>query len=119
AGSPEVRAAVEKEFPGYDPEGMLGVSRRGFLRLMAASLALAGVTLSGCRRWPKERLAPYTHASARVPGVPEQYATAMERGGVAQPLVVSAVDGRPIKVEGNPTHPMSWVIKGKYGSADS
>jgi molybdopterin-containing oxidoreductase family iron-sulfur binding subunit len=119
AQTPEVRALVEQEFVGYDPAGMVTASRRGFLRLMAASMALAGVTLSGCRRWPKEKLAPYTNAGARVPGVTELYATAMELGGVGQPLLASAVDGRPIKLEGNPSHPMSWVLKDKYGSADA
>jgi molybdopterin-containing oxidoreductase family iron-sulfur binding subunit len=119
ADTPEIRALVEQEFPGYDPAGIATTSRRGFLRFMAASMALAGVTLTGCRRWPKEKLAPFTSASTRVPGVPEQYATAMELGGVAHPLLATSVDGRPIKLEGNPTHPMSWVLKDRYGSADS
>ena len=54
-----------------------------------------------------------------MPGVPEQYATAMEIGGVAQPLLVTSFDGRPIKIEGNPTHPFSYTVKGKLGSADA
>src|SRR5205807_419913 len=95
-------------------------SRRGFLGLMGASMALAGLTLGGCRRWPEERLAPYaSNVRDRLPGVPEQYATAMELGGVAGGLLVTSFDGRPIKVEGNPTHPSSWTVKGKMGSADA
>ena len=77
-------------------------------------MALAGLTLSGCRRWPEEKLAPYsTNPRGRMPGVPEQYATAMELGGVAQPLLVTSFDGRPIKIEGNPSHPFSWTVEGQ------
>jgi Fe-S-cluster-containing dehydrogenase component/anaerobic selenocysteine-containing dehydrogenase len=81
-------------------------SRRSFLRLMGASLGLAG--LSGCIRWPKEDLAPYAHRPAnRMPGETVSYATAMELGGVGQGLLVTSFDGRPIKIEGNPTHPLN------------
>ena len=58
ADGPEMRELIDKEFPGYDPENIQTSSRRSFLKIMSASLALAGVTLTGCRRWPKERLAP-------------------------------------------------------------
>jgi molybdopterin-containing oxidoreductase family iron-sulfur binding subunit len=123
AESPAIDELLAQEFPGYDPAAMLsagGASRRRFLKLMGASLAMAGLTLTGCRRWPKEHLAPYsTNPSGRMPGVPEQYATAWEFAGVAQPLLVTSYDGRPIKVEGNPTHPASWTVRGKLGSADA
>jgi MoCo/4Fe-4S cofactor protein with predicted Tat translocation signal len=121
ADSQQVREYLEHEFPGYDPNSMAAApSRRRFLKLMGASLAMAGLTLTGCRRWPQERLAPYsTNPAGHMPGVPEQYATAWELGGVAQPLLVTSFDGRPIKIEGNPSHPMSWTKKGKYGSADA
>jgi len=120
ADTPEVRELIGAEFPGYDPDQMVGTSRRRFLKVMGASMALAGVTLSGCRRWPEEKLAPYaTNPQGRLPGVPEQYATAYEVGGVASPLLVSSYDGRPIKVEGNPSHPLSWTIRDKIGSADA
>jgi len=50
---------------------------------MGASLALAAVTLSGCRRWPEEKLVPQTsNPEGRVPGISELYATTMELGGV-------------------------------------
>jgi MoCo/4Fe-4S cofactor protein with predicted Tat translocation signal len=120
ADTPEVREAVSKEFAGYDSDTILASSRRGFLKLMAASMALAGVTLTGCRRWPKEQLAPYSsNPRDRIPGVPEQYATSWELSGVASGLLVTSYDGRPIKIEGNPTHPSSVVVKDKYGSADA
>src|ERR1700679_1703618 len=117
AASPEIRNWADKEFPSYDPEEMKtlsGPSRRRFLQLMGASLALAGVTLSGCRRWPEEKLAPYTvNPPGRLPGIPEQYATVMELNGVAWPLLVTSFDGRPIKIEGNPTHPFSQTAAAK------
>ncbi len=72
---------------------------------MGASLALAGLT--GCR-WPKETIVPATRQPGdRVPGVPVQYATAIELGGVATGLLVTSYDGRPIKIEGNDRHPFS------------
>ena len=63
ANAPEVQAAAEKEFASYEPDELLkmtGVTRRRFMKLMSASMALAGLTLTGCRRWPQEKLAPYT-----------------------------------------------------------
>jgi MoCo/4Fe-4S cofactor protein with predicted Tat translocation signal len=119
ADGPEIRELMGKEFPGYDVDELVGASRRKFLKLMGASMALAGVTLTGCRRWPEEKLAPYsTNPRDRMPGVPVQYATAYEIGGVAQPLLVTSYDGRPIKIDGNPSHPFSWTIKDKLGAAD-
>ena len=121
ADTPEMREMIGKEFPGYDVDEMLSPSsRRSFLKLAGASMALAGLTLGGCRRWPEEKLAPYsTNPRGRLPGVPEQYTTAMEIGGVAMPLLVTSYDGRPIKIEGNPSHPMSWTIKDKVGATDA
>jgi MoCo/4Fe-4S cofactor protein with predicted Tat translocation signal len=120
ADGPEIREQIEKEFPGYNPDVLLNLSRRSFMRLMSASLAFAGVGLAGCRRWPQEKLAPYTvNPKNRLPGVPEQYASIMELGGVARPLLVTSFDGRPIKIEGNPSHPFSWTVPNKIGSADA
>ena len=105
AESDEVRQQVEREFPDLASEG---ASRRDFLKLMAASMTLAGLTLTGCRRWPEQRVVPYAaRPEGRAPGAPERYATQMEVAGVAKPLLVTSYDGRPIKVEGNPEHPAS------------
>ena len=104
AEAPEVVAQLGKEFPGYTPEHMTGTSRGSFMKLMAASMALAGVTLSGCRRWPEEKLVPQTsNTEGRIPGISQLYATTMELGGVGVGLLAVSYDGRPIKVEGNPT----------------
>lgn len=105
ADTPRFRAILEQEFPGGAWERMDAPSRRQFLKLMGASIALAGMT--GCR-WPKEEIVPYTHRpEGMTPGVPQRFATAMEVGGVATGLLVTSYDGRPIKVEGNPSHPFS------------
>jgi molybdopterin-containing oxidoreductase family iron-sulfur binding subunit len=105
ADMPEFRRFAELEFAGSASWRPDSPSRRQFLKLMGASLALAGLT--GCR-WPEQRLAPATTQPAgRIPGKPVHYATAMELGGVAQGLMITCYDGRPIKVEGNPLHPIN------------
>ncbi len=103
ADTPRFRAFVEHEFPNFAPELLEGPTRRRFLKLMGASLALAG--MAGCR-WPKEQILPYANRpDNRMPGVPVNYATAMEVGGVSQGLLVESYDQRPIKIEGNDLHP--------------
>jgi len=110
AEAESLRASAEGEFAGYDPDEMIqSPSRRSMLKLMGASAALAGVGMvGGCRRWPEENVLPHTsRPENHIPGVPTYYATAFELGGVGQPLLIASFDGRPIKAEGNPTHPMS------------
>src|SRR5206468_4300168 len=105
AGDPGFQEAVGREFPLYADE-MLAPSRRDFLRLMGASVALAGVT--ACRRWPVEHIVPFSHRPEDyVPGERLQFATSYDRNGAAIGLLVSSFDGRPIKIEGNALHPMS------------
>jgi MoCo/4Fe-4S cofactor protein with predicted Tat translocation signal len=82
-------------------------SRRSFMKTMGASVALAGLGLSGCRR-PFEKVVPYVRRPEEViPGIANYYATAMPLGGVVHPLLVESNEGRPTKVEGNPEHPVS------------
>lgn len=82
-----------------------GPTRRTFLQLMAASAGLAG--LAGCHL-PKENILPYARRPPEVtPGVPLLFATAMDIAGAGQGLVVTSFDGRPIKVDGNPLHPIN------------
>ena len=106
--TPEFRNWLEREFPAGAAE-LAGddVSRRSFLKLMGASMALAGFGLSSCRK-PEMHLVPFTKSAEWViPGKFLYYATAMPRRNGAMPLVVATVDGRPIKIEGNPMHPES------------
>src|SRR4029077_11676457 len=105
ASDPAFRALVEREFPAHADE-MLAPSRRDFLRLMGASVALAGMT--ACRRWPSENIVPFAHLpEGYVPGATERYATSIDLQGAGVGLLVTSYDGRPIKVEGNPSHPQS------------
>jgi molybdopterin-containing oxidoreductase family iron-sulfur binding subunit len=82
------------------------VARRTFLKLMGASLALAGA--AACTRQPEEHIVAYVRQPEEiVPGRPLFYATAMTLGGVATGLLVESHEGRPTKIEGNPEHPSS------------
>ncbi len=83
------------------------LNRRGFLQLLAASIAFAG--LSGCQiRQPVEKIVPYVRQPEEiVPGKPLFYTTAMSLGGYALGLLVESHEGRPTKIEGNPNHPAS------------
>ncbi len=109
---------LSEEFPGYDPQSLLTLSRRRFMQLSAAAMAMAGLTLTGCRRWPEEKLAPFAaRPDGYVPGERKTYATIMTRGGCATGLLVSQIDGRPIKIEGNPLHPSSLGATDIYHQA--
>ena len=106
AGSPEFQEMMYREFPRGASEWVDEVSRRGFLKLMGASLALASMT--GCTKMPLEPIVPYVKQPEQVvPGRPMFYATAFTLGGYASPVLVESHLGRPTKIEGNPEHPVS------------
>jgi MoCo/4Fe-4S cofactor protein with predicted Tat translocation signal len=106
AGSPEFQEALHREFPKGASEWIDTVSRRGFLKVMGASLGLAGMT--GCVKLPKEAIVPYVRQpEGIVPGRPKYYATALTLGGYANPVLVESNMGRPTKIEGNDLHPAS------------
>jgi MoCo/4Fe-4S cofactor protein with predicted Tat translocation signal len=106
AGSEEFQEMMHREFPKGASEWLDSVSRRGFLRLMGASLALAGMT--ACTKQPLEPIVPYVKQPEDfVPGRPMFYATAMTLGAYASPLLVESHLGRPTKIEGNLEHPVS------------
>ncbi len=97
---------LEREFPRQASEWVDPVSRRGFLKLAGASMALAG--LAGCTRQPLEEILPYVRQPEQlIPGRPIHYATAMPFNGHAIPLLVETHEFRPTKVEGNPQHQAS------------
>ena len=106
ARTPEFEEMMHREFPEQASEWQQGMSRRNFLKVMAASLALAG--LQGCTKEPQERIVPYVRPPANlVPGRPLHFASAMPLRGVGVGVVVTSREGRPIKIEGNPDHPAS------------
>jgi molybdopterin-containing oxidoreductase family iron-sulfur binding subunit len=118
SGTPEFRAWLEREFPeGASELPSDGFSRRNFLRIMGASLALAGIGLSGCRR-PEAHLVPYTKTPEwLVPGRHLRYATFMPRRRGGMPLHVTTYNGRPTKAEGNPLHPCSGGATDAFAQA--
>jgi molybdopterin-containing oxidoreductase family iron-sulfur binding subunit len=116
--TPEFREWLEREFPAGTAE-LNGEewSRRDFLKLMGASMALAGFGLNSCRR-PEAHLVPFTKSAEwTIPGKFLYYATAMPRRTGAIPLIATTVDGRPIKLEGNPLHPASGGATDTFAQA--
>ena len=104
-GTEEFQSFQTREFQPGASELEDPVSRRQFLSLMGASVALAG--LAGCRK-PVEKIVPYVKTPEEtVIGRPEQYATSAVIAGSVAGLLVTSRDGRPIKIEGNPLHPAS------------
>ena len=113
AETPEFHELMAEEFPrqsmGGSGEWVDAVSRRGFLKVMGASLALAG--LAGCTKQPDEPIYPYVkQPEDLILGKPMYFATAYPFPTGAIPVLVKSDSFRPIKVDGNPDHPMS---KGK------
>ena len=111
ADTAEFQAAVEREFPAAAQEWVDPVSRRGFMKLMGASMALAG--LAGCTKQPDEPIYAYVKAPEDlILGKPNYFATAHPFVTGAVPLLVKSDQFRPIKVDGNPDHPYN------HGSSD-
>jgi len=100
---------MEKEFPSGASELMNG-TRRTFLKIMGASVALAGAaTIPGCRR-PEHTIMPYSQKMPEetIPGKALFFATSFPLpGGGAEGVLVESHEGRPTKIEGNPLHPIS------------
>ena len=110
ASTPEFRDLLDREFPqqaiGWTEDENPVEGRRNFLKLMGASLALAG--LSACTRQPTELITPYVRQPEDlIPGKPLFYATATTLNGVAGGVLAESHEGRPTKIEGNPEHPAS------------
>jgi MoCo/4Fe-4S cofactor protein with predicted Tat translocation signal len=96
---------LANEFPQQALPLQRGVDRRDFMKLMSASMALAG--LAACNR-PEQKIVPYVRQPENlVPGKPMYFATAMTLGGVATGVLAESHLGRPTKIEGNPDHPSS------------
>jgi len=101
---------------GKEEKEANGFSRREFLGLMGASIALAG--LAGCRR-PVEKIIPYVVAPEEiVPGIPNFYATSVQRGFDSIGLIIENHEGRPTKIEGNTKHPSSLGKTNSFTQAE-
>ena len=95
---------LHREFPRQASVWPEGASRRDFLKLMSASMALAG--LSACVKQPLEPIVPYVRQPQEIVlGKPLFFASAMPFGAYATPVLVESHEGRPTKIEGNPEHP--------------
>jgi molybdopterin-containing oxidoreductase family iron-sulfur binding subunit len=106
AETPELAAAVEREVPRF--RGVLGAfDRRRFLQLMAASMALGGLSACGPEPNPRQLLPYVEQPPGIVPGRSRYYATATTCNGYATGVLVAHQMARPVKVEGNPDHPAS------------
>jgi molybdopterin-containing oxidoreductase family iron-sulfur binding subunit len=119
ADTPEFKQWIEREFPSGASELTDPVSRRHFVKIMSASMMLAGLGVmgSGCRR-PEEKLEPFgQQPTDYIYGKPEFYATAMPTRTGAIPLVAKSYEGRPIKVEGNALYPGSNGGTDRYAQA--
>jgi MoCo/4Fe-4S cofactor protein with predicted Tat translocation signal len=120
AATPEFEDLLQREFPrqaiGWSDDEDSVEGRRNFLKMMGASLALAGLT--ACTRQPTEHIMPYARQPEElIPGRPLFYATAMTLGGVANGVLVESHEGRPTKVEGNPEHPGTLGALDAFGQA--
>src|SRR6266480_6256989 len=115
--SPITRANSSDEFAPGASEWPAGLSRREFLRLSGATLALAG--LGACTKQPIEKIVPYVKQPAEItPGKPLRFATATQFGGFGQGLLVTSYEGRPTKIEGNPNHSASLGTTTVWAQAD-
>ncbi|MFL5815160.1 MAG: TAT-variant-translocated molybdopterin oxidoreductase [Bdellovibrionia bacterium] len=108
-GDPSFQKKLEQEFPaGASVWNELDnpLSRRSFLQIMGASVALAGIT--ACTKMPPEKIIPYVVAPENlIPGFPQTYASTLTLSGYAKGVWVQSHEGRPTKIEGNPLHPAS------------
>jgi MoCo/4Fe-4S cofactor protein with predicted Tat translocation signal len=113
AQTPEFRDMLHREFPEDATAWADPVSRRAFLTIAGATAALAGV---GCspRMASREKIYPYVRQPDEItPGIPLFFATGFTLNGVTTGVLAKSREGRPIKLEGNPTHP------GSNGGIDS
>ena len=109
ADSPVFREFVAREFPQQAEGWHDPIERRTFIKLMGASLALAG--LSGCVFQPAEKIVPYVNQPEdHTPGKSLFFATAAPLFGAATPIIVRSNEGRPTKIEGNALHPNNQPV---------
>ena len=108
---PAVVAASQNEFhenvtDDFNPSNLSKLSRRKFLALVGASAALAGTACSDYR--DKGEIIPYTKMPEdTVVGKPKYYASTFNYGSQSHGILIKTREGRPVKIDGNPDHPVS------------
>ncbi len=107
ADAPGFLAHIDDEFPRFAAAAAGAIDRRRFLQLMAASMALGGLTACGPEPDPRQLLPYVEQPPGIVPGRARYFATAVTLEGYATGVLLEHQMGRPIKVEGNPDHPAS------------
>jgi molybdopterin-containing oxidoreductase family iron-sulfur binding subunit len=118
ADEPSFQELMKQEFPALADVWPDALSRRRFLALMGASLALAGIGGCSVKPAPQGTIVPYVRQPAELtPGVPLFFATTMIHGQDATGLLVESHEGRPTKIEGNPEHPASRGATSIYHQA--
>ena len=116
SGTEEFQKFLDDEFPNRST--LLQIDRRSLLKFMGASVALAG--LSGCRSvfLPEDKVVPYVKQPEElVPGTPLYYASTITHGGYGTGVLVEQHEGRPTKIEGNPSHPASLGASDYFSQA--
>jgi molybdopterin-containing oxidoreductase family iron-sulfur binding subunit len=104
-GTPLFERYIGEEFPALS-NCVPALNRRSMLKIMGASLALAG--LSACKGEEDETALTYVNAPDGITiGAAKWYATAITFAGYAQPVLGKTFTGRPVKLEGNQDHPVS------------
>ncbi len=105
-GGEEYRRRAADEFPQELERPALQIKRRDFLKLSALTATMA--TVAGCSRAPVEKAIPFlVQPEEMVPGRSLYFASMCGGCNSGCGVLVKARDGRPIKLEGNPEHPMS------------
>lgn len=100
ADKPEFKQWLHREFPEGASE-IEGVNRRGFLKIMSASFAMAGLGAAGCRR-PEQYILPYAkQPEGTIPGLPMYFSSAVQGTKEFIPVVVETHQHRPTHIEGN------------------
>ncbi len=116
ADTPEFNDYIQHEFPEQAAEFSDPVARRTFLKLMGASLALAGFS-TACAYQPREIMESWIEMDEEmIPGKPLFFATAMPTTGLG--LLVRSNEGRPTKIDGNPEHPISQGATDVHAQAE-
>lgn len=109
--SSSFQAATKSEFSeeaasAPSLQDMAPVDRRKFLGLMAAGAAIAG---TGCYNYQDHGESyPYNNMNEKtIPGIATYFASTIQYNGSSHGVLVKSRTGRPIKVDGNPQHPIN------------